>query len=148
MPRSEPIDLDLEQLMVRLELTIPGEVSAIPSAVDSIMGVIRQMKCAEGDEHQIELALNEALANAVVHGCGEDPDRQVEIAVGCDEDKGVVVVVRDPGEGFDPGEVPSPLQGENLYASHGRGVFLINRLMDQVHYRRGGTELWMKKKGS
>jgi serine/threonine-protein kinase RsbW len=140
------LELDVENLIVRLELTIPGKVQEIPAIVKKIMAQLRQMKCAEGEEHHIELVLNEALANAVVHGCQEDPSHTVQIAVGCDEDRGVVIVVRDPGEGFDPKEVPSPVIGEQLFASHGRGIYLINQLMDHVRYRRGGTELWMRKK--
>ena len=56
----------------------------------------------------------------------------------------MVIVVRDPGGGFDPGKIPSPIKGENVYSDHGRGIFLINRLMDDVEYRGGGTEIWMR----
>jgi len=41
--------------------------------------------------------------------------------------------------------VPSPIVGENIYADGGRGIFLINQLMDEVHYENGGTEIWMIK---
>ena len=58
----------------------------------------------------------------------------------------MMIVVRDPGPGFDPDGVPSPLRGKRLHASHGRGIFLINELMDEVEYRRGGTEIWMRKR--
>ena len=140
------LELEVENLIWRLQLSVPGSIEEIPGAVESILIELRGMKCAEGEEHQVELVLNEALANAVVHGCQEDPRHEVHIAVGCDEDRGIVIVVRDPGKGFDPGEVPSPLVGERIFASHGRGIFLINELMDHVRYRRGGTELWMRKK--
>ena len=140
------LELDVDNLIVRLELTIPGQTLEIPGTVDKIMAELEEMGCVEGEENEIELVLNEALANAVVHGCQEDPNHNVQIAVGCDEDRGVVIVVRDPGEGFDPGEIPSPLTGDRLFASHGRGIFLINQLMDHVTYRCGGTELWMRKK--
>ena len=36
--------------------------------------------------------------------------------------------------------------GENVFYDHGRGIFLINELMDRVEYRNGGTEIWMRKK--
>jgi serine/threonine-protein kinase RsbW len=55
-------------------------------------------------------------------------------------------MVRDPGTGFDPEKIPSPLVGDNLYASHGRGIYLINQLMDEVQFKRGGTEIWMRKR--
>lgn len=147
MSEQDPsrLELEVEDLIWKLELTVSGSVQEIPGAVESIMAELREMSCARGEEHQIELVLNEALANAIVHGCREDPSRTVRIAVGCDENRGVVIVVRDPGEGFEPKEIPSPLVEERIFASHGRGVFLINQLMDDVRYRRGGTELWMRK---
>ena len=58
----------------------------------------------------------------------------------------MLIVVRDPGEGFDPASVPSPIEGQRIYESHGRGIFLINHLMDSVEFRRGGTEITMRKK--
>ena len=109
------------------------------------MTVVQEMGCAAGQEHQVELSVQEALANAVVHGCEGDPRRHVNISVGCDEDRGMIIMVKDPGSGFDPASIPSPLHGENLFASHGRGIYLINQLMDEVRYAEGGTEIWMRK---
>lgn len=60
----------------------------------------------------------------------------------------VVIVVRDPGSGFDPAKVPNPLAAENLLKPSGRGVFLINGLMDQVDYADGGREVQMRKRRS
>lgn len=70
--------------------------------------------------------LQEALANAVIHGCKEDPDKNVQVSVGCDESRGMIIVVRDPGGGFEPEEIPSPIMGEHLFSSHGRGIYLIS----------------------
>ena len=43
-------------------------------------------------------------------------------------------------------EVPTgPLVGENVYSNHGRGIFLINQLMDEVRFERNGTEIHMRK---
>jgi serine/threonine-protein kinase RsbW len=70
----------------------------------------------------------------------------VEIIVECDPDHGMLIIVRDPGSGFDPEELPNPVVGERIFADHGRGVYLINQLMDEVRYERGGTEIWMRKR--
>jgi len=142
----ERFEFDSRKLILRLSMTMPGDRQAVTPVVDRIMSIVRDMKCAEGKEGEIELAVQEALANAVVHGCEEDPDRSVEVAVGCEEDRGMIIMVRDPGKGFDPQEIPNPLMGQNLFASHGRGVYLINQLMDEVHYEKGGTEIWMVKR--
>lgn len=143
LPRCE---FDGDQLVHRLEETIDGTVEAIPPVVQRIMQEVRGMECAQGKEFDIEVAINEALANAVQHGCENDPAKRVEILVECDPGSGMLIVVRDPGSGFDPAEVPSPIVGEQLYSDHGRGIFLINELMDEVRYERGGTEIWMRKK--
>jgi serine/threonine-protein kinase RsbW len=110
------------------------------------MGMIEAMQCGSGKSFEIETAIREALANAIVHGCKEDRERTVRISVGCDESKGMIIVVRDPGTGFDPEELPSPIVGQQLFADSGRGIFLINQLMDEVRFRDGGTEIWMRKK--
>lgn len=137
---------DPDKLVHRLDVTLPGEVTAIAPTIRQIMAVVREMGCAAANEFEIELALTEAVANAVVHGCEKDPGKTVEIAVECDPERGMLVIVRDPGRGFDPASVPSPVIGERIYQESGRGIYLINRLMDEVHFERGGTEIWMVKR--
>jgi serine/threonine-protein kinase RsbW len=104
------------------------------------------MKGIDGKEDAIELSLQEALANAVVHGAKEDPTKTVECLVAYDEQRGLLIIVRDPGPGFDPSAIPSPTMGENLYSNHGRGIFLINQLMDEVKFHKNGTEIHMVKR--
>ena len=131
---------------IELDLTIRAVVDEIDPAVRRIMEVIQASTCFDGDFQHVDLALREALANAVVHGSREDPDKRVEVFVACDESTGLMIVIRDYGEGFDPHKVPNPVEEDNLLSGGGRGVFLINELMDEVTYRKGGRELHMKKK--
>jgi serine/threonine-protein kinase RsbW len=130
---------------VQFETILPAEVSAISDAVDAVLGLVRGSGHAHGKEFEIEMALREALANAIVHGCKNDPTKQVEFGMDFNDAGGILIVVRDPGEGFDPAQVPSPTLGANVHSEHGRGVFLIQRLMDEVRYERGGTEIHMRK---
>jgi serine/threonine-protein kinase RsbW len=95
---------------------------------------------------EVELALQEALANAIRHGCKGDSSRSVQCVVTSDDSGEVLIVVRDPGPGFDAGTVPNPLAGENMLKSSGRGIFLINQLMDEVDFKDGGRELQMRKR--
>jgi serine/threonine-protein kinase RsbW len=138
-------EFDARQLILRLELTIPGEVKSIDPVVRKVIGVAGQMGCAAGKEFEIETALREALANAIVHGCKEDPGKEVEFVAACDESRGMMIVVRDPGPGFDPAEIPSPVVGQRIYSEHGRGIYLINQLMDEVRIEKGGTQIYMRK---
>lgn len=129
----------------KLDVTISADPNSINGVVDGVMQIAKEMKCAEGNEFQIDLALREALANAIVHGCDNDPTKKVECCVVCNENSDIMIVVRDPGQGFKAAEVPNPLASENLHASHGRGIYLINQLMDEVSFERNGAEIRMRK---
>ena len=63
----------------------------------------------------------------------------------CELRKGISLVVKDQGEGFDPYAVPDPTAAENISADHGRGIWLMKTLMDEVSFERGGTEVRMRK---
>jgi serine/threonine-protein kinase RsbW len=141
-----PIEFGCGDLMVRLDVRMPGDPAAITPVVESVLTMAKQMKCAEGKEFEIETALREALANAIRYGCRQDPSRQVQCAVACDQSRGMLIVVRDPGPGFDPSSIPSPIVGQNVFAHHGRGIYLINQLMDEVTFAHGGTEIRMHAK--
>jgi serine/threonine-protein kinase RsbW len=138
-------EFDRNKLMIRIEVTLNADPTAISPVVEGIMEMARRMECAAGKEFEIETALREALANAIVHGCRNDPTQKVQCCVACDEERGMLIIVRDPGAGFDPFGVPSPLNGENVYSNHGRGIFLINQLMDEVRFEKNGAEIHMRK---
>ena len=139
-------DFDPERLSLRVQATLAADRKAVDPVVAQVMASVREMKCVDGKEEAIELALHEALANAVVHGAREDPSKIVECLVACDEQRGILIIVRDPGPGFDPQNIPSCTVGENLYSNHGRGIFLINQLMDKVEFHKNGTEIHMVKR--
>ena len=141
-----PVEFACADLLVRLDVELPGSASAIAPVVDQVLGLVTEAGCARGKEFEVETALREALANAVRHGCAHDPDARVQLSVACDQARGILVVVRDPGPGFDPSQVPSPVAGERLLSHHGRGIYLINQLMDRVEYRNAGTEIRMIKR--
>ena len=143
---TQPCSFDAKKLDLKLSVTLRADRDAIDPVVRSVMTVVRETKCASGREDDIETALTEALANAVVHGAQSDPSKIVECDVACDEDHGMLIVVRDPGPGFDPSNIPNPCVGENIYSNHGRGIFLINQLMDDVQFHKNGTEIRMIKR--
>jgi serine/threonine-protein kinase RsbW len=147
MTGKRPIcEFDEATLVTRLDVTVSGTAGAVAPAIERIMATVREMGCACGKEFEVELALTEALANAVEHGCGGDPEKHAQVCVGCDPERGLLIVVRDPGAGFDPSQVPSPIEGQRLLSTGGRGIFLINRLMDEVDYAHGGTEIRLRKR--
>jgi serine/threonine-protein kinase RsbW len=143
-PQSRNFNAD--KLDLKLSVTLAADRDAVDPVVRGVMNVVREMKCAPGREDDIELALTEALANAVVHGAKNDPSKIVECDVACDDKHSILIVVRDPGPGFDPTKIEDPCCGENIYSNHGRGIYLINQLMDEVKFHKNGTEIHMLKK--
>ncbi len=139
-------DFDPDKLALRVKVTLAADRNAVEPVVEQVMEAVRHTRCLDGKEDAIELSLQEALANAVVHGAKEDPTKTVECLVACEQNRGVLIIVRDPGEGFDPKNIPSCTVGQNLYSNHGRGIFLINQLMDEVKFHKNGTEIHMVKR--
>jgi serine/threonine-protein kinase RsbW len=139
-------EFEANRLDRRLSAVIAADADAIALFADQVMLLLQQRDATNGKGFEVELALREALANAVLHGCKSDPAKRVECTVACEEDGSILIIVRDPGKGFDPLSVPSPLVAENILAEHGRGIFLMNMLMDEVRWERGGTEIHLRKR--
>jgi anti-sigma B factor antagonist len=91
------------------------------------------------------VAVREAVANAIVHGNGEDPGKQVGVAVELGGGR-LVVRVHDEGAGWDGAWLADPRDASRRLEPRGRGVFLMRHFMDEVvHDRRagGGTTVTM-----
>jgi serine/threonine-protein kinase RsbW len=149
MMPGEPLpkcEFEGEKLLLRLDISGPADVNSVTPVVNWVMEIAREMKCAAGKEFEVEMALREALANAIIHGCKKDTNKMVQFCVACDESRGLLIVIRDPGPGFDPSSIPSPVVGESIHSEHGRGIYLINQLMDEVRFEHGGTEIRMRKR--
>lgn len=129
-----------------IEAWIPSEIKAVSPLLDRLMRLIEGSQCVRGEEPSVELALAEALNNAVVHGNRLDCQKLVHVLCRCELGKGVSVVVKDQGQGFDPNSVPDPTAAENIGADHGRGIWVMNSVMDEVSFEHGGTEVRMRKR--
>ena len=127
-------------------MTIPADPAAIPIVTDGVVEVLEEKHWPKEDVLAVQLALQEAVANAIRHGCRGDVSKHVQCSVSCDESGEVVIVVRDPGPGFDLSAIPDPLNAANILKPSGRGIFLINELMDHVLFADGGREVQMRKK--
>jgi anti-sigma regulatory factor (Ser/Thr protein kinase) len=130
----------------QFNMVIGADPAAIPTISAGVTQMLAQKGWPENETIRVELALEEALANAIRHGCCGDPSKQLQCCVAIDDRGEVTIVVRDPGKGFDPSSVANPLAPENILKPSGRGIFLINELMDEVAFQEGGRELRMKKR--
>ncbi len=131
--------------LLKIEAWMPSEIKAISPLVKRLMRLIEGSRYVAGNESAVELALQEALSNAVVHGNRMDAHKLVQIRCQCELGKGVSIVVTDQGQGFDPKAVPDPLTVERLEAEHGRGIHLMKLAMDEIWFERRGSEVHMQK---
>jgi serine/threonine-protein kinase RsbW len=68
--------------------------------------------------------------------------------VTCDESAELLIVVRDPGKGFEPSGLPHPLSAENIHSHHRRGIYLIDQFMDEVRFEEDGTAIYMRARSA
>ena len=130
---------------LHVSLTMRSEMDSISHLADRLMPLITVSHCVRGDERDVEIALREALANAVLHGNKRDVEKKVYISCCIRPGRDLFIVIRDEGGGFDASSVPDPTAVENITLDNGRGIFLMNVFMDDVHFERGGTEVHLYK---
>jgi serine/threonine-protein kinase RsbW len=150
---SNPLSQRIESVRIResascleIEALMPSEVKAISPLLDRLVRLIEESRCVAGEELAVELALREALNNAVLHGNRLDPSKLVQVFCRCERGKELSVLVKDEGNGFDANEIPDPSSDENLKRDHGRGIFLMRSQMDEISFACGGTEVHMRKR--
>ncbi len=129
---------------IALEWCLPSEVTAISPFVDKLMPLLRNCGCVSEGVSDIEIALREALANAIVHGNHEGRRKHVHVTCRCEPDV-VSIAVKDEGHGFDINSVADPTARENITSVHGRGIHVMKALMDEVHFEEGGVVVHMRK---
>ena len=132
--------------ILEIDSWMPSAIQVISPLVDRLMRLIEESQCIPGAEPDVELALREALDNAVVHGNQEDPETKVHIRCRCEPGKEISIVVTDQGKGFDLGKVVGNGLTSDPASEHGRGIQLMKAYMDDVHFERGGSEVHMRKR--
>ncbi|HXM09235.1 MAG TPA: ATP-binding protein [Terriglobales bacterium] len=130
---------------VELRQSLPSQVASISPFVDQLVQLILNFRNADGSEIDIEMAIHEALANAVIHGNGEDPCKRIHVTCRCYMDGEVSITIRDQGRGFDSNTLPDPTLPENRLFTSGRGIYLMKTLMDEISFEEGGSVVRMRK---
>lgn len=108
--------------VVEFKYSLPSVVAVMPRVIDALISRTGSFRLREDSEDDIELALQEALPNAVIHGKKEDPFRRVYVTLRCSADGEVQITIQDEGAGFDLDSVPDPTAPEHVFCIHGRGV--------------------------
>lgn len=129
---------------VELRQSLPSQLAIISPFVDQLMRFIVRFCPGDRSELDIQIALREALANAIVHGNHERPQKHVYVTCRCTTDGEVSITVEDEGQGFEVEAVPTTPQDRRVTC--GRGIYLMKRLMDEVHFERRGAVVHLRKK--
>ena len=129
-----------------LDIVIPADPAAMEKVSAWVSELLGRKQWPNQEVAEVELAVHEAIANAIRHGCKNDPSKHIQCCAAFDAEGGFVIVVSDPGPGFDVTTVPSPLEGGNLLKTSGRGVFLIKQMMDTVEFAAAGRQVLMSKR--
>jgi serine/threonine-protein kinase RsbW len=129
-------------------LVLPSHIEAVADAAAAAADFVK--RCGAGDDTAfgVDIAIREAVTNAVVHANQKDEAKKVAVTFSCTSDA-LEIEVSDQGHGFDPASVPDPTDPGNILKTSGRGVFLIKNFMDKVEWfmrPEGGTTLRMTKK--
>ena len=129
-------------------LVLPSHIEAVAEAAAATTDFVQNCGVAEEVAFGIDMAVREAVTNAMVHGNKEDEAKTVEVTLNC-LGNALEIEVKDQGEGFDPTSVPDPTAPANIMKTSGRGIFLMRSFMDEVQWTNhpeGGTTVRMVKK--
>ena len=129
------------------ELTVPSRMEALTAVHELVEKASRAFGLSEELAHWIKLTVSESTINAIEHGNGGDPSKNVFLSISSDG-KNIEVIVEDQGAGFELAEIPDPTDVENLLKPGGRGILIIRSFMDTVEVterKGGGSRMRMVK---
>ena len=130
------------------ELSLPSQIETVATAAAAVAEFINRSGISDDAAFGIDMAVREAVTNAVLHGNREDDNKTVDIVLKSSPDA-VEISVHDQGPGFNPADVPDPTAKENIMKTSGRGIFFMRTFMDEVDWLirpEGGTTVRMLKR--
>jgi serine/threonine-protein kinase RsbW len=130
------------------ELSLPSRIDTVATAAAAVAEFLNRSGVSEEAMFGIDMAVREAVTNAVIHGNRQDENKSVDVNVKSSPDA-VEISVHDQGPGFNPEEVPDPTAAENILKTSGRGIFFMRTFMDEVDWSirpEGGTTVRMLKR--
>lgn len=122
------------------KITIHSDISNI-SLVEKLIDELSQQYSFHSDVYgKLLLAVVESVNNAIVHGNKMVSEKKVTISYEVESNR-ISFTIRDEGEGFDHTLLPDPTTPENIERTHGRGVFLMKHLADELAFSDKGNEV-------
>jgi serine/threonine-protein kinase RsbW len=130
------------------ELRFASRIEAVAEAATAVSEFMSRASVSEDAAFGIDMAVREAVTNAVLHGNKLDEKKFVDIVLKRLPET-LEITVHDQGRGFNPNDIPDPTQAENIMKTTGRGIFFMRNFMDQVDWvinPVGGTTVRMIKR--
>jgi anti-sigma regulatory factor (Ser/Thr protein kinase) len=130
---------------IRLDFLLPSKLSRI-LGVNRLISFLGAEFGFPPEECRVNLpmVMDEVLSNAILHGNKGNERLKVRVRIYISF-KRIFIQVEDEGEGFIPTDIDDPTEMENIYRNSGRGVYLINKLMDEVRFKKGGRLVEIEK---
>ena len=132
----------------RFQLEVPGEEKYLGQVRDFVDKVCAELNVAAKTTTSMKLAIDEACSNIVRHAYREKKG-SIQVTISAQGANNISISLTDQGESFDLNKVHVP--DLRRYVATGRkgglGLFLMNRLMDEVAYNvtASGNVLTMRK---
>jgi len=125
-------------------IKIPSDIKKIRKVIAKIINVLLERNVDKSHIFDIRLSVEEAIINAIEHGNKKNKNLNVDITFVVDDEK-IEIAVEDQGKGFDHTKMPDPTTDGNILRAHGRGVYLIHKLMDRVRHNDRGNRIKLTK---
>jgi serine/threonine-protein kinase RsbW len=123
-----------------LALTLASDLDELDRIERFVQEITNLVPCDTDTKHNIMLVLTEAVSNAILHGNRQQADKSVEVRAELEPGR-IVLTVQDEGGGFDPENIPDPLEKNNILKSSGRGVWLMHEFSGKVRFLDGGRKV-------
>jgi serine/threonine-protein kinase RsbW len=141
------IDLYTSTNRMKAYLILASRLQEVTTFMRRLLRLLTTYDFEINDVFSIQLAVEEALVNAIKHGNGMDRSKHVHVSIALGR-KEFRIRIRDEGKGFDSSEVPDPTTPENLERSSGRGLLLMRHYMNEVRYNGKGNAVTLARQRS
>tara|TARA_B100001758_G_C18261022_1_gene531028 strand:- start:261 stop:704 length:444 start_codon:yes stop_codon:yes gene_type:complete len=124
------------------QLSFPSKAENLNQVEELINDLCKKFEVNEDYYGNILIALTEAVNNAIHHGNKSNPNKEVNIKFNTDGQL-LKFTIKDDGPGFDFENLPDPTDPKNIEKPHGRGVFLMRNLADDIEFNDDGSTVVM-----
>ena len=134
-----------KQQPTKHQQTILGDRESVEEVQDAVLPLMEEFGYSEHDSFSVRVALEEALANALLHGHQGDETNEINVTW-IVNDECIEIEVVDQGRGYDPETIPDPTADENLTLPSGRGLAMIRAFMNEVEVNERGNHVKMMRR--